>query len=1806
MPAIKEYVSAAIPAAQISRVTPAGVSAEGVFAIGIDGHLVSYTATGQDTAATVAAALAVAWAAAEAPQLFEVTAAVDAGALLLTADEEGLPFTLQTTATGNGCNELQGIAFGEVPETGTWTLQFGSETTAGLPHHATAQQIEDALEPLSAIGSGNVSVSGTFPAYAVEFVGALARRDLPALIAESHCRIAAVGVTLPVIQEGAHRSPEIQHYRFFGHPSAGTFTLSVFGEHTAAIAYDATAIEVNAALAAAFGAGAALVEEGEPGPIFSSEHPEIAVTWTGQYNGQNVPLLTLNPAGLSGPGFSPTITELVAGVAPIQAQQNFQILGSPSEGTWRFYLHGYWSEELDHDITTSGLNYALQAHALSHWLPQAPNTFAAAELGPMHWRITWNENVLPPALGQIDTSGLSTPEITAEVTVLDEADPATAAVYKLQFSGIPTEGSFALRIRNYAQAGNDWPMDVTAYANDWNATAALIQAGIRALDYRLAEITVSGAYPTFYLTMAGRMAGRHWHLQILSDLRGPVSPQITTRQEPVPGVPKIYRIGTAGGGAYPTQLDTDGFTITAGTNPVLFSQRINGCAYTAAEIQTALEALPEIGAGNITVDYEPGSYQFIDWEQPNVTEGAYILTLTGTLAGFEGPAISFDDSECYRHAGPWDWEQVSLPIEAQHEQQKLTVGVGPENDFVSGTWSITFDGQTTAAIAWDATVGDIGTAIAGLPNLPAGGLNVLTPGSLQFRSGGPSGGGPDYCEVLFPGDVDPPQFTTNCSALVATGGTVTLTTINPGVQPQTRIDRIVGNASTTGGTFDLTIGWDSGTYGQNFAYNCNESAIASWISTTLGPNTPPTMSWTGGSAFEAGATLHIDWGESSSRVSSISLQPYLTDGDYYAENEQAMQAGEDAQTRLSHNGIAGTYWLSGLFEGQTYSYSAAWDETPASLETALNGQFPAGAGITCAAGPNGSIDITHNPTLTGWTGTGADTLLKVGSVNVQTTQPYVPPVPGEWKYRPTGAAAGDLVAFGVHPNKVYVAATGTTAAQLKAALGWEGTFFGGPWPANYIHVQALPLDDARVVHPVAIEVTVEQEPVEPVPEMQQIDFFAPLEAGTWTISFDGQTTAAMPWDTNTFGVQAALRDLGGALAQARVELDQGIPWALQVYFDGTFGADQPLLTVDGSNLSAQIECSAFTHVQPVAGTAELQAIDFSTPPLNGTWAMTFGETTVGPLAFDISAADLQAELRSNPPVFGEIVVAKPTSTRYTLDWYRSEGLNAPDPVVDCAALGADIEGIVTEHQAGRLPTYSRHRIDFPTAPTGGTWLVLYGSPPTQPTSSIPHNASAETLRQRLAALGAQFPEWNAVQVTGAMPTFEVQMDGTNYIPFKAMAVSHTLAGALYGLDGHTDTEAIAGQSTIQRLLLSHAIHAGSLTLSWTPAGGGNAEITTPIEPPFSAAAIQNAIASLVSWEAADVTVSGAGLQWQIQFAGAKAYQTLGDVPAFVIGTNALIATASPITVTETAKGRTNAALLITHDQAATGPGNWADPLNWEPQELPITGDTADLSRAKAPITDGLDQHAVQLAELILDDAQQSDAVYIGRPDLHPEAGQNEAYPEYRQKALRIGADRVTVRGCAGRVRLDTGTTKTAVYVAATAPGTDAGVPALLWSGTHAENTLDVADGSVGVAFEPDATANLAALRQAGGTIVCGPGVTPAQVLQLAGDLVLRGGADALTIRSGLALVEAGEVPALDLQGGTVDYRSAGELGAAEVWGKLDFAADGRAKALGELVLYEGATFNDPARVVAIADPVKIRGQLSQITIDRGVGFEAVL
>jgi hypothetical protein len=195
----------------------------------------------------------------------------------------------------------------------------------------------------------------------------------------------------------------------------------------------------------------------------------------------------------------------------------------------------------------------------------------------------------------------------------------------------------------------------------------------------------------------------------------------------------------------------------------------------------------------------------------------------------------------------------------------------------------------------------------------------------------------------------------------------------------------------------------------------------------------------------------------------------------------------------------------------------------------------------------------------------------------------------------------------------------------------------------------------------------------------------------------------------------------------------------------------------------------------------------------------------------------------------------------------------------------------------------------------------------------------------------------------------------------------------------------------------------------------------------------------------------------------------------------------------------------TFSQAATvanaGPEDYTTLANWSGGALPANGDNLylDGSIYNGAIKYGLDQSAVTVASLVIRNGWTGT---IGLPERNKD--HSTQYDEYRETSLKIGATALDMDCASSRIKINVGSVQTAIVVRRTGTARDAGTQAFQWFGTHASNTLEIRNGSVGVAMGATQTATVATLTQSGGSCRCSVGTTVKTINKTGGTLALEG------------------------------------------------------------------------------------------------------
>lgn len=274
----------------------------------------------------------------------------------------------------------------------------------------------------------------------------------------------------------------------------------------------------------------------------------------------------------------------------------------------------------------------------------------------------------------------------------------------------------------------------------------------------------------------------------------------------------------------------------------------------------------------------------------------------------------------------------------------------------------------------------------------------------------------------------------------------------------------------------------------------------------------------------------------------------------------------------------------------------------------------------------------------------------------------------------------------------------------------------------------------------------------------------------------------------------------------------------------------------------------------------------------------------------------------------------------------------------------------------------------------------------------------------------------------------------------------------------------------------------------------------------------------------------------------------------------------------------------TETTVCQGPNHWNCAANWSDNTLPADTDTTVMENNSDDILYGLSQTGIDLAACTINPS------YTGNIGL-PKQNSN-GYAEYRTDNLMLGTvTALTIKG-GKRKKINVGSNACSVLVNDNGTSPEPGVPAFLFLGTSASNTMTVLKGSVGVAFYAGETSDLSgglrlglvANKESDANVYCGSGVTLATVTKDGGVLETNSAITTLVNNEGETKHQAGAMTNLTATGGILRYNSTSALGTPIISGSflLDFDQDPRAKTVTNPIDVYGdkARVRDTYKVVA--------------------------
>lgn len=619
------FTGNAIAVAQVWKVTPAGVEIGDVFTLTINGKSISFTATAA-TVANVTAGLVAAWNASLIAEFAEVTAS-DAGThLLLTADTAGKPFIVSSSTTNTTAgaitivettkgvetvNEVQRLKLQTGVSGGTFTYTndfgFGNETTAAIAWNDSAAALKAAIVALATPVDADLSVVKAADGdWYITWTGAFAAVEVAEGTIDGALLTGTGNVTVETTTQGGGPSDEIQQIKISqtGTNTAWSYTLTFGGQATATItqADNTAAIQTKLEALSSIGAGNCKVY-GTHQNNTNTGTCNLFVKFTGALAGLNVGLIS----GTAISDLDITIVTIVAGGQSAADEVQHVDIGQPTAGTYRLRVAGETTESIT--LTSSQATIESLLEALS-------TVDVVSVYGDAYSHLIVYQG----------TAANSDQDLAAIVSSLTSGTPVVSEVRR--GGGNLNE---VQKIRVFASGGSFTLSDGTSTTSAiaFGALAATIKTRLETDIAAITTVTVTGTgTPTDPYVVTYTNPGN-------TDV-----PELTGNGALLTGSDGIVTEEVAhNAGANEVQTITIDAGVTAGTFTVTDStgDTTGNLAFsiTSAALQTALEALVGIGAGNVAV----------------AGDGPHVITYQGALAKLDVPLLTVDGSNLVGGSG---------------------------------------------------------------------------------------------------------------------------------------------------------------------------------------------------------------------------------------------------------------------------------------------------------------------------------------------------------------------------------------------------------------------------------------------------------------------------------------------------------------------------------------------------------------------------------------------------------------------------------------------------------------------------------------------------------------------------------------------------------------------------------------------------------------------------------------------------------------------------------------------------------------------------------------------------------------------------------------------------------------------------------------------------------------------------------------------------------------------------------------------------------------------------------------------------
>jgi autotransporter-associated beta strand protein len=1253
-------------------------------------------------------------------------------------------------------NEVQQITVPTSTSSGTWTISFNGETSGFLPWNATPLQVQQTLNQMSSIrdfggvdDGGSVSVMGfassTGYIYYVTFHGTLGAQDLELMLDPKPTVSTAQDPFVSEATKGRAIGGSIAELsgiyggRTLTKLGAGRLTLGTQSSYTGSTYVGTSYANTLGGRLRLQNVNALGVGVGNVVDVQGNAALEIDGTYTDVIISNKTLVLRVSTDHGLATGFMNDATGALRNIAGNNTWAGeVDLRNYETNDRWVFIGSDAGNLTISGEITGSDATPNYRAGMALAKVGAGKLTYRGWGANTLTGNVLLADGTLSLIAGSVALNGAGTSNMiyvgdhttgsgrdvlelgaieqvhdnlnlqvgpTGKIVTLPEMNTQVSReVQKIAFTGTPTGGTFCLTFD--LDGSGSSPTEVTRALN-WNATSAEVESALNTLPsvansgayVKVLAVDVLGAsFDSYLVAYRGTLGG----IDISDSTIGFRSFLLGT----TPGM-AVSTVTQGGVNETVANSEVQLWTASATTGTLSFRGYTTPALSNTAQpavIEAALNALPSIASngGYVRVTGAPGATNA-------ATAGAYWITFLGSLSGEPMP---------------------NLVASAGTITEVSRGGMGAVETLNSGgiVGTFLYQGDTSSADIELAA----GTSIAlgsnpyyrVYPGITTGvSSHISGEGSLSLLSALQTVAGTRVITV----DDGP----ANEDLII----TATLTEGPAGIQANLQKDgagpsRMVLDPISDSNTYTGITTINSGflTIRSDNALGSNKTNEVQRL--TLN-STPTAGNWTITVDGETTAALPFDAapGEVADAINALSTVAgrggYVRITNYSASRDFVI-------TFLG--GMAGTNWSDTLITVSTAGL------TPAGITTSVVNQIQGGTRLATVINGgytlelDGGVTVTDEPlsingvgrpigglTYYAQTIIGTGALRAVSGVNTwqsTATANLISPAGSSAYVAEAGAKL--VVAASINAGTSNLYKSGAGEVEITNPTGLNMTYTGTG--ATFVNEGVLVLNK-QVVRTNEVQ-TLGQLGLND--EQQRLQFSATPTAGSWSLSFLGQTTALMAYNASATNVRDALAALSTVGGTSNVDVQGSVAGSFVVTFiNGKGNTDYANMTVVNSTLN---NGATVTVSEIVAGGTVA----------NGTYTLNFNGQTTWPLQWNATPAQVQTALQALATVgagnilvsgtaggdmsftfqnflgeadLGIVISAQVYQTPSTLSWF-----NATEAV---KGVGDEIQTVA-----------------YTTGPTGGYYCLTYNGAISAPIPFDADPAAVQAALEGIATLGA--------------------------------------------------------------------------------------------------------------------------------------------------------------------------------------------------------------------------------------------------------------------------------------------------------------------------------------------------------------------------------------------------------------------------------------------------------------------------------------